>query len=77
MIVINYLYILNSMLNLPKLKLNLAGKLIPALVVVIVLMAFALGAMWGKLQGVNGTGVPTNQAGSAQPAAVGKYKSFY
>lgn len=67
---------MDSMPNLPKFKLNLAGKLVPALVVVIVLMAFALGAMWGKLQGVNGTVVPTNQAGPAQPVAVGKYKSF-
>lgn len=76
MIVINYVYILDSMPNLSKLKLHLAGKLVPALVVVIVLMAFALGAMWGKLQGVNGTVVPTNQARPAQAAVVGKYKSF-
>lgn len=79
MIVINYVYILDSMPKLPKFKLHLAGKLVPALVVVIVVMAFALGAMWGKLQGVSGpvpSAGPTNQAGSAQPVAVGKYKSF-
>lgn len=67
LIVINYLYILDGMLK---------GKLVPALVVVIVIMTFALGAMWGKLHGLNGTVVPTNQAGSAQPVVVGKYKSF-
>lgn len=76
MIIVDYLYILDGMSNLPKFKLKLAGKLVPALIVVIILMAFALGAMWGKLQGVNGTVAPANQAGPVQPAAVGKYKSF-
>lgn len=55
--------------NLPKFKLNLAGKLIPILVVVIVVMAFVMGAMWSKLQGIN-------KVGPTQPVAVGKYKSF-
>jgi len=82
LIVINYVYILNSMPNLPKFKFNLAGKLVPALVVVVVLMAFALGAMWGKLQGLSGTKiVPTAgsapaAAGNTVPAAPSKYASF-
>lgn len=49
----------------------LKGKLVPVLMVVIVVMAFVMGAMWSKLQGVNGTTVPT-----AQPVVAGKYKSF-
>ncbi len=61
MIAINYVYILDDMLK---------GKLVPVLMVVIVIMAFAMGAMWSKLRG-------TNQAVPTQPVvAVGKYKSF-
>ena len=72
MIVINYVYILDSMSKLPKFKFHLAGKLVPALVVVIVLMAFALGAMWGKLQGASGPAPAagtTTQTTQAAPAA--------
>ncbi|MDO8488241.1 MAG: thioredoxin domain-containing protein [bacterium] len=62
------------MLRIPKVKFNLAGKVVPFLVAVIVVMAFGMGLMWGKLQGSNkiaGTTAPRAGQGAAS-----KYASF-
>lgn len=66
LIVIGYLYILDDMLK---------GKLVPALMVVIVVMAFGLGAMWSRLRTL-GQASQATQAPQAQQATVSKYKSF-
>lgn len=61
---------------------NLTDKLVPALVVIVVLMAFGMGAMWSKLQGISGggtkvAGTAAGQAAAAAGAAVpSKYGSF-